>query len=297
LKVPLAIFSGRPESICRDIKGKQKMSAREELWEQYVQTRDPALREEIILQNIPLVRHILRRLAIPTLSDEVYGDLEGQGILGLIDAVDRFEPSRGWRFSTYASLRIRGHIIDALRDMDVLPRAARQRVKTIERAITRLRMELRREPSDREVAAAANLDMKSYRTAMIEANCAVLSIDASTENEGTDNSVSLRDILFDEEVLSPEETLEETELQHRLTIAVRRLPERLQLLLALYYYEGLTMKEIGQVLDLSESRVSQLHTRAVKQLRLALEQEVTAPTVSPTVVLPQHTPMPAFAIG
>jgi RNA polymerase sigma factor for flagellar operon FliA len=273
------------------------MGARDELWDRYAKTGDPALREEIILQNVPLVRHILRNLAIPTLSDEAYHDLEGQGILGLIDAVDRFEPVRGWRFSTYASLRIRGHIIDALRDMDVLPRAARKRVKSIDRAVSRLRMELRREPSHREVAEAVNLGLNAYRAAQVEANCAVLSIDVAFEDDGNDNGVTLRDRLFDEEALGPEEMLVEAELQRRLTIAVGELPERLQLMLSLYYYEGLTMKEIGQVLGLSESRVSQLHTRAMKQLRCYLEQKDPAPKPSPSLTLPQPSPAPVLALG
>ena len=157
------------------------MGYRDDLWGEYVKTRDPRVREEIILQNIPLVRHVLGRLAVPALSDDAYRDLVGQGILGLIDAVDRFEPDRGWRFSTYATLRIRGNILDSLRAMDMLPRGARKRVKGIERAISRLRMELRREPLEDEVANAMNLDLKSYRAALVEASCTVMSIDAVIE--------------------------------------------------------------------------------------------------------------------
>jgi RNA polymerase sigma factor for flagellar operon FliA len=274
-----------------------KMGAREELWQRYIETRDPALREEIILQNIPLVRHILKRLAIPTLSDELYQDLEGQGIVGLIDAVDRFEPRRGWRFSTYASLRIRGHILDTLRDMDILPRAARKRVKAIERAVSSLRMDLRREPNEREVAQAVDLDVKSYRSALVEANCAVLSMDAAFENERSENPLSLRDLLFDENALGPEEVLEESELMQRVTVAVESLPKRLQLLLSLYYYEELTMKEIGEVLELSESRVSQLHTRAMKQLRSALESIDPMPTPAPALSFSRPVSAPVFALG
>jgi RNA polymerase sigma factor for flagellar operon FliA len=273
------------------------MSERDELWEQYAVSRDPSLRDEIILQNVPLVRHILGRLAIPVLSEEAYSDLVSQGILGLIDAVDRFEPKRGWRFSTYASLRIRGHIIDALRAMDVLPRGARKRVKGIEQAVSRLRMELRREPNETEVAAAVNLDLRSYRAALVEANCAVLSIDAFIEDDEGDSSVSLQDILYDEDAPDPEESLERVELEQRLTTALRRLPRRLQLLLSLYYYEGLTMREIGLVLDLSESRVSQLHAHAMKQLRAALETADAIPDAAPFAGWVQRAPVPVFAGG
>lgn len=273
------------------------MGAREELWQRYTETRDPTLREEIILENIPLVRHILRRLAIPTLSDELYRDLEGQGIVGLIDAVDRFEPKRGWRFSTYASLRIRGQILDSLRDMDILPRAARKRVKAIEKAVSLLRMDLRREPNEHEVAQAVDLDVKTYRSALVEANCAVLSMDAAFEDEENENTLSLRDILSDENDLGPEEALVETELQQRLEVAVESLPTRLQLLLSLYYFEELTMKEIGEVLELSESRVSQLHTRAMKQLRRALAPADPTPVAVPVPSFPQPTSTPVFALG
>ena len=273
------------------------MGAREELWQRYSETRDPAIREEIILQNIPLVRHILKRLAIPTLTDELYHDLEGQGIVGLIDAVDRFEPRRGWRFSTYASLRIRGHILDTLRDMDILPRAARKRVKAIESAVSSLRMDLRREPSEREIAQAVDLDVKTYRSALVEANCAVLSIDATFDDDRDEGGLSLRDLLFDEDSTGPEEALEESELMQRLTVAVESLPKRLQLLLSLYYYEELTMKEIGEVLELSESRVSQLHTRAMKQLRNALESIDPMPAPVSALSFAKPVSAPVFALG
>jgi RNA polymerase sigma factor for flagellar operon FliA len=271
------------------------MGEREDLWERFVKTRDASLREEIILQNIPLVRHILGRLAIPMLSEETYNDLVGQGILGLIDAVDRFEPKRGWQFSTYATLRIRGHIIDALRAMDILPRGARKRVKGIERAITQLRMELRREPREDEVAAAVNLDIKSYRAALVEANCTVLSMDSALEDDAGDDMPSLQDLLHDPDAPDPEEVLEEVELQQHLALALGQLPQRLQLLLSLYYFEGLTMREIGQVLALSESRVSQLHARAMKHLHDALAPRENVLDIVPAAQLSQRTPAPAFA--
>lgn len=270
------------------------MGVRDDLWEQFAETRDPAVREEIIVQNMPLVRHILGRLAIPTLSEEVHSDLVGQGILGLIDAVDRFEPKRGWQFSTYASLRIRGHMLDALRAMDILPRGARQRVKRIERAVSQLRMELRREPCDEEVAAAVSLDLESYRAALVEANCAILSIDSSLEGDDGDTTVTLRDLLCDDDSPDPEETMEEIELRQHLAFALRQLPQRLQVLLSLYYYEGLTMKEIGQVLDLSESRVSQLHARAVEHLRGTLDPRETLCPTGQNGRVSGRVPMPSL---
>lgn len=273
------------------------MGNRNDLWDQYVKTRDPALREEIIVENIPLVRYILGRLTIPSLDDDAYNDLVGQGILGLIDAVDRFEPKRGLRFSTYATLRIRGCILDALRAMDILPRGARRRVKKIEKTVSRLRMKLGREPGVEEVASAVDLDIKAYRAALLEANCAVLSIDSPFDIDHNGTALSLRDFLRDDDSPNPEETVERSELEQHLAIALRRLPQRTQLLLSLYYYEGLTMKEIGQVLDLSESRVSQLHARAVARLRDALERPEPASSPTSAVRLSHRVPMPSLATG
>lgn len=273
------------------------MSERDDLWNQYTKTSSPALREKIILQNVPLVRYVMGRLALPELGIDVYNDLVSQGILGLIDAVDRFEPKRGLRFSTYAALRIRGHILDALRAMDILPRGARKRVKEIERTAARLRMKLGREPRDTEVATATNLDLKAYYTALVEANCTILSLDSPLDGSCGENAFSLRDFLCDRDSPSPEESVEEAESQQRLFTALRRLPQRTQLLLALYYYEGLTMKEIGQVLDLTESRVSQIHTRAMLRLRVALEHDQAALRPMLATRSPRCTATPVFASG
>jgi RNA polymerase sigma factor for flagellar operon FliA len=247
------------------------MDERDDLWDQYATSRDPALREAIIIQNLPLVRHIVGRLAIPVLNGETYWDLVGHGILGLIDAVDRFEPELKWRFSTYAALRVRGHILDALRASDTFTRGSRKRVREIDRAISRLRMELGREPSDEEVADAMGLELETYRAAVLEANFAVLSIDADVDDGNQKNGLRLRETLCDEDAPEPRQSLEETELRRHLALAVERLPRRLRSLVFLYYFQGLTMRQIGQELDLSVSRVSQLHARAMRQLRAAME--------------------------
>jgi RNA polymerase sigma factor for flagellar operon FliA len=268
-----------------------------ELWDQYAQTGDPSLREKIILHNVPLVRYVVGRLNIPALDDHVYNDLVGQGMLGLIDAVDRFEPKRGLRFSTYASLRIRGCALDALRAMDMLPRSARQRVKGINQAVSRLRMKLGREPHEEEVASAVNLDIQAYRAALVEANCAVFSIDAPLEADNDGNESNFHDLLRDQDSPDPEETVEKIELEQRLAVALRRLPQRTQMLLSLYYYEGLTMREIGEVLDLSESRVSQLHARAMTSLRTLLEQDSVIGESEPDTQLLRRVPVPVFAGG
>jgi RNA polymerase sigma factor for flagellar operon FliA len=271
------------------------MDNKTELWEEYMETRDPSVRDELIVENLPLVRYVLGRLTLPPMDDEIYNDLLGQGVLGLIDAVDRFEPKRGLRFSTYATLRIRGCILDALRAMDILPRGARRRVKDIERAITRLRTKLGREPQDKEVASALDMDLKSYQSALVEANCAVLSLDTLFEADD-ENSSSLRDYLYDDESPGPEDLAQDGEMQGLLTEAILQLSQRTQILLALYYYEGLTMKEIGEILELSESRVSQLHARAVANLRTKLTYR-RMPSTHSSRPLGQATPALVFASG
>jgi RNA polymerase sigma factor for flagellar operon FliA len=158
-------------------------------------------------------------------------------------------------------------------------------------------MELCREPNDEEVAAEVNMDLKSYHAAQLEANCSVMSLDSALDSEDREQSVSLQELLTDQNAEDPEEALEECELLQRLTVVLRRLPQRSQLLLSLYYYEGLTMKEIGEILELSESRVSQIRAGAIDCLRAGLEAEQAAPLNPPKLQFPQSAPVPVFAAG
>jgi RNA polymerase sigma factor for flagellar operon FliA len=240
------------------------------LWPRYVRTRDPRLRETLILAYTPLVKYVVDRLAIslPAVLDT--DDLISYGIIGLIDAVERFDPDRGFKFETFAIPRIRGTIIDQLRALDWLPRSARQRAKEIERGIQDLRGTLGRMPTDEEVAAHLNMDLDRYHAAVQEAATVTLSLDHVLSTDDDDSPLALADLVEDRQAANLPGQVERNELLGALIRAIEELPERDRLVIALYYHEELTMKEISRVLEISESRVCQLHARAVLKLRAAL---------------------------
>lgn len=242
------------------------------LWKRYFKRRDAESRDAIILRYVPLVHYVLGRLGFsPALGPE-YEDLAGQGLLGLIDAVDRYDPSHGTQFSTYATLRIRGQMLDALRAQDWLTRAARRRARQVQGAYAELWSHLHRAPTDDELARHLNLTDDDLRQALMDAGRVMVSLD--TLSHGDDSDESLHELLADEAQPDPADQLDEHDLRRQLGAMLRDLPEREQQVLAMYYHEQLTMKEIGSVLDLSESRVCQLHARAVLNLRAAMGANV-----------------------
>jgi RNA polymerase sigma factor for flagellar operon FliA len=251
------------------------MSQNGELWVQYAQSHDPDLREKLVLEHAGLVRYTVGRLnmTLPPSLDEQ--DLIGYGMIGLMDAVDHFDAGRGLAFSTYAFTRIRGHILDALRAADLLPRSARRQARLITKAIAQLQRQLLREPSDDELAAHLGLTMEQTLQAMQDASFAVLSLDTPTgfDDQGEPAGGSLGDILTDDSNAVRFDRLERVELRHRLMDCIRSLPEREKLVITLYYYEELTMKEVAQVMGVSESRVCQIHSKAILVLRAALVDE------------------------
>ncbi|MFN3310034.1 MAG: sigma-70 family RNA polymerase sigma factor, partial [Anaerolineales bacterium] len=228
-----------------------------ELIQRYLQTRDPQTREEIILRYVPLVHFVLGRLGISQAIGADYEDAASQGILGLIEAVDRYDASHGTQFSTYAILRIRGKVIDQLRSHDWLSRGARQRARQVQGAIDSFWEKHHRPPSDEELAAVLQWDEEELRRALMDSSHILLSLDTTVTSDG-DEVTSLHEILADEEQEKPDELIENEELKETLTQIIQSLPQREQFVLSLYYYEHLTFKEIGMVLDISESRVCQL---------------------------------------
>lgn len=240
----------------------------EELWQRYNATRDQAVREEIILRFAPLVHHVLARLGYAPATKADYDDLISQGLLGLIDAVDHYDPARGVRFSTYATIRIRGRILDSLRTMDWLSRSARRRTRQVQAAIRELCADLGRSPEEEEIAAYLGLSLDEVHEALTQASHVILSLEADPDED--DPGLSLRDILPDDGAMDPLEEASEAELLERLKRTLAELPERERLLISLYYYNELTMKEIGALLNVSESRVCQLHAKAILTLRAGL---------------------------
>lgn len=240
-------------------------------WARFVATRDPALRDELITTYAPLVRFVVSRLGIPPSCLLDADDLLSCGTIGLINAVDRYDPARGSRFESFASTRIRVAVIDHLRSLNWLPRTAMARIRQIEYAIANLEQRLGRPPKEEEIAAEAHVSPSRYRQMLQEAGTIVLSLDAPlgplAQEEGL---TSLADLLEDERSPEPDEQVEAQELMALLRVALEGLPERERLLLALYYREELTMKEISKIMNVSESRVCQLHIQAILRLRNAL---------------------------
>jgi RNA polymerase sigma factor for flagellar operon FliA len=241
------------------------------IWTKFAKDKNPELRGELITVYAPLVRFVVGRLGIPPTSLLEAEDLVSYGMIGLINAIDRFDPSRGVRFEAFASVRIRGAVIDQLRSLNWLPRSAISRVRQIESALAALEQRLGRPAKEKEVAEEMGVSTDRYRQILLEMNSTVLSLDAPLGSLSQDDEVtSLSELLEDHTAPGPVEQAEQQELTEMLSVAIEGLPEREKLLLALYYQEELTMKEISKILNVSESRICQLHMQAVVRLRTSL---------------------------
>lgn len=240
----------------------------EALWDRYKREACREARDRLLLAYAPLVRYVADRLAINLPRNVDLDDLVGQGVIGLFDALEKFQPDRGVKFETYALARIRGAMIDGLRANDWVPRSVRRRARELEQAIAELEGKLGRSATDREIIEALGISAREYFRLLREVRAAnVFSLDEVWNPDAAEeNQLAFLEMISDGGP-GPEHRLEEEELRRSLSEAVDRLPERERLVIALYYYEGLTLKEIGQVLGVSESRVSQLHTKSLLRLR------------------------------
>lgn len=243
----------------------------DEIWSEFIASRRRELRDELITQYSPLVRYVVGRLGIPQTSLLDADDLVSYGIIGLINAIDRFDPARGVRFEAFATARIRGAVIDQLRVLNWLPRSAMARVRQIEAALAELEQRLGRPAKEQEAAAEIGVSIQRYRQMLLEMGIVVLSLDAPLGSLMQDDEVtSLSDLIEDSALPGPAQQVEQLEILEVLSSAVNRIPERERLLLSLYYREELTMKEISRIMNVSESRVCQLHMQAILRLRSAL---------------------------
>jgi RNA polymerase sigma factor FliA len=238
-----------------------------ELLEKYYKTHDPALRETIILHFVPMVHFVLGRLGISRSTSDDYDDLESQGVMGLIEAVDHFKPDLGNKLSTYATFKIRGKILDYLRGMDWLSRSARQKVRSVQDAMNELQRILNRLPTDEELAQHMQISIDTLQQIQQDSSHTVVSLDVDDDAEGEDGNSSLHERLMDEHQENPSESTERKDIHRNLANLIKQLTEKEQMVLALYYYEELTFKEIGKTLDISESRVCQIHGRAMINLK------------------------------
>ena len=239
-------------------------TARAKIWDTYSKTHAADLREKLIIEYAPLVKLVAGRLSMYLGFNVEYDDLVGYGVFGLIDAIDKYDTLKDVKFETYASLRIRGAILDQIRKMDWIPRTIRDRQKKIDLAIREIEAEKGRVASDAEIAERMNISEEEYlnwQSQMKVTN--VVSLNEFMESGADIPQDSVRKSNFDQ----PEEVVEREELKVKLTEAMELLTERESQVILLYYYQELTLKEISQTMDVSESRISQLHTRALQKMR------------------------------
>jgi RNA polymerase sigma factor for flagellar operon FliA len=242
------------------------------LWGDYKANATPEARERLILHYSPLVKFVAGRVATGLPQNVEQTDLVSYGIFGLIDAIDKFDPERGFKFETYAISRIRGAIIDELRSIDWVPRSVRAKARSIERAYSKLENELKRNPDDKEVAAELGVTQAELDHMLSQVSfTGLVALDEliGRGNGDGDNGATVGDNVSDR-AHDPVEAFEVDEMKHLLADMINRMPDRERLVLTLYYYEALTLAEIGQVLGVTESRVCQIHTKAILQLRSRL---------------------------
>jgi RNA polymerase sigma factor for flagellar operon FliA len=245
-------------------------STLDELWRSYKATGDDRLREQLILHYSPLVKYVAGRVSVGLPPNVEQADFVSSGVFGLIDAIEKFDIDREIKFETYAITRIRGAMIDELRALDWIPRSVRQKARNVERAYATLEARLRRTPTEVEVAAEMGIPVDELHAVFSQLSLANVVALEELLHVGGEDGLSFMDTLEDTAADNPVEVAEDRELRRFLARAINTLPEREKTVVTLYYYEGLTLAEIGNVLGVTESRVSQIHTKSVLQLRAKL---------------------------
>jgi RNA polymerase sigma factor FliA len=248
----------------------------QELWKRYKSTSDERARERLVVAYSPLVKYVAGRMSSGLPAHVEEADLISYGLGGLISAIERFDLTREIKFETYAITRIRGAIIDELRTLDWVPRSVRARARQFERVNMKLEAQLQRAPTDEEMASELEISVDDFQEQLVQiSNSTIVALDEMwSVSDSSGDQVSLLDTLPDSGAPDPQQLVDESELRDRIADAIAALPEREKLVVALYYYENLTLREIGEVLGVTESRVSQLHTKAVLRLRSKLAGEL-----------------------
>lgn len=244
------------------------------LWGKYLANKsDKHSRDALIVQYIYLVRYVVGRVKVSLPAVISVEDITGYGVEGLINAVERFSPQKNTRFETYALIRIRGAILDKIRAQDFLPRSVRKKIKDIKQATEFLKQELGRVPTTSEIANYLDMDVEKVNQ-IISEDVTVTSI--YDKRGSSEDSMEIIDTIEDSNKLNPQERMEEKNVKTDLQKALQRLPERERVLMVLYYQENMTMKEIGETLGMSESRVCQLHAQAIMKLKNILNENRTS---------------------
>jgi RNA polymerase sigma factor for flagellar operon FliA len=240
----------------------------DELWKSYRKTRDASIRNRLIKQYLPLVKYVAGKLAVGMPQNVEFDDLVSYGVIGLFDAIEKFDPGKHVKFKTYAVTRVRGAIFDQLRQLDWVPRSIRQKTRELEDAVRRLEAQLGRAASDQEIARELGVNEKEFERLILKiSGTTVLSLNdvwyAGEEND----RMSIGDSIESPQSRNPDSIVEKQEVKRVIIEAINELPDKEKKVLVLYYYEDLTLKEIGAVLGVTESRISQLHTKAIMRLR------------------------------
>ncbi len=229
-------------------------------------------REEVIIQYSPMIKYVANRIAMRLPPHIEVDDLISVGVLGLMDAITKYDSSRGAKFKTYAEFRVRGAILDELRSMDWVPRSIRQKASKVDKVVQGLQAKLRRTPEDEEVAKEMGLSLDQFHETLNETkSIPIFSLEDLGIAKESGDQQSLLDCLAGKADADPQTQIRLVELKEIIAKAIDALPEKERLMVSLYYYEELTMKEIGAVLDITESRVSQIHSKAVYRLRAKLK--------------------------
>ncbi len=243
----------------------------DELWQEFKKTKSPALRDKFIRQYMPLVKYVAGKVSTGLPDSVEFDDLVGFGQFGLLDAINKFDPDKNVKFKTYAVTRIRGAIFDELRELDWVPRSVRQKSREIEETIVDLEARLGRTASDAEIAEAMGMTESEYQTTVMKVSgTSVLSLNDVWYSGDDSDHMSIGDSIEAPNSLNPDVIVEREEIRKVIIQAINELPQNEKMVIVLYYHEDLTFKEIGQVLNVSESRISQLHSKANLRLRAKL---------------------------
>lgn len=240
-------------------------------WVEYRKSHSVKVRDDFIRQYMPLVKYVAGKVSIGMPGSVEWEDLVSFGQFGLLDAIEKYDPSKGVKFKTYAVTRIRGAIFDELRQMDWVPRSVRQKAREIEGAINSVEAKLGRTASDGEVAGELGISEDEYHHVLMKVSgTSVMSLDEAWRGTDDYGGMSIGDSIESPESMNPDKIVEQEEIKRLLIQAMSELPAREKKVIALYYFEDLTFKEIGQAMEVSESRISQLHTKAILRLKAKL---------------------------
>ncbi len=240
----------------------------EELWKKFVKTQEQDIRDYFVIKYAPLVKYVAGKVSMGMPQNIEFDDLVSYGVFGLIDAITKFDPDRGIKFKTYAMTRIRGAIFDELRSIDWIPRSIRQKAKQIEQVISELENKLGRTVEDEEIARELGVSNDEFQSLLNKlSGTAILSLNDIWYMGDDKDELSIMETLEAPDSMNPDVLIEKEEIRDYIVEAIKKLPDKEKKVIVLYYYEDLTLKEIGEVLEVTESRVSQLHTKAIMRLR------------------------------